>query len=584
MIRTALLGLGLLCTGLAAASAPELRLRSTEDGALLPARIALHVLDSAQAVTPALLADLPARAPQALLDAPGGRLQLDAAEPALLLAEAAGHHPLATVFEPGARGWTLWLRPLQPERDAPAQEGLLLEGYVRDADTLQAVAGAHLQLEPLGLRTRSGSDGHYRFEIDGAALPATPWLQLRVIASGHPLYEDPAIPATLGRVQRHVDLGAGPPPAHRHQGGPVQQAVPEPALPKALGGEPHQPPLSIRVGFADASCSQTCCTGSCSHVCVFDLETYVRRGLTHEWIASWTQQSLRAGAIAYRSYGAWHAYNPVAGRPFDLCSSACCQVSGGSVTSAGSQATAATAGLMLQRGERVFRAEYSAENNCLLGAQSCANVDLSCGNGFAGSPAAQWPCLADPVGSDRACFGHGRGMSQWGSQRWSLAPHGRLWPWISNHYYNANGSGAGLRTATLTRVLEISSATVQPNAVQPGASVQIQLQALNRAAENQARALIGASLRLGSGPFLSDPDNDAPRSLPPGSSPQQRSFRVPADAAPGSYALWVSLYLDADDNGLINSGDHAQHLLQIPDALQVLPALDRLFADGFEGG
>jgi peptidoglycan hydrolase-like amidase len=179
------------------------------------------------------------------------------------------------------------------------------------------------------------------------------------MAAGWPSQSDSAIPRLAGSVLRNIDLGSGPAPAHRHQTSIIQQ-LPEPRgeIPETRGGSSvDDPPLSIRVGFADASCSQTCCTGSCSHTCVFDLETYVRRGITHEWIGSWTQQSLRAGTIAYRSYAAWHAINPVAGRPFDLCSSACCQVSGGSVSNAGSLAARATAGLLLKRNEAVFRSE-----------------------------------------------------------------------------------------------------------------------------------------------------------------------------------------------------------------------------------
>src|SRR5262249_22253603 len=54
------------------------------------------------------------------------------------------------------------------------------------------------------------------------------------------------------------------------------------------------PPASIRVGF-------NCSCATCSTVEVMSLETYTKRGLNDEWIASWTPHSLRAGAIAYRS-------------------------------------------------------------------------------------------------------------------------------------------------------------------------------------------------------------------------------------------------------------------------------------------
>ncbi|MGD5980656.1 SpoIID/LytB domain-containing protein, partial [Xanthomonas citri pv. citri] len=57
-------------------------------------------------------------------------------------------------------------------------------------------------------------------------------------------------------------------------------------------------PSSIRVG--------TSCSGrSCSGVSVYSLEDYVAKGLDEEWIPSWHAQSLAAGAVAYRTYGAY---------------------------------------------------------------------------------------------------------------------------------------------------------------------------------------------------------------------------------------------------------------------------------------
>ena len=172
-----------------------------------------------------------------------------------------------------------------------------------------------------------------------------------------------------------------------------------------------EPPPSIRVGYA--ANGGLCCTGSCTQTQVFSLEQYVRRGLNDEWISSWGADALRAGAVAYRSYGAWHALHPASGA-FDLCSSACCQVNDSDTAPATDAAAAATSGLMLERDGALFRAEYSAENNAWDDpgdGLSCANSDLSCGDGSVGSPAAGWPCLGDLVAAGFGCFGHGRGMS-----------------------------------------------------------------------------------------------------------------------------------------------------------------------------
>jgi len=40
---------------------------------------------------------------------------------------------------------------------------------------------------------------------------------------------------------------------------------------------------------------------TCTSVQVYTLDTYVRLGLDDEWISSWNSNSLKAGAIAFRS-------------------------------------------------------------------------------------------------------------------------------------------------------------------------------------------------------------------------------------------------------------------------------------------
>jgi hypothetical protein len=343
------------------------------------------------------------------------------------------------------------------------------------------------------------------------------------------------------------------------------------------------PPATIRVGFSDAGFTTPCCGNSCPAVSVMSLETYVRRGLNDEWIASWNGESLRAGAIAYRSYGAWHVPNPRT-PAYDICSSACCQVNDPDTSASTNGAVAATAGILLERNAALFRSEYSAENNAWddpADGLDCANADLSCGNGAVGSPATNWPCLADSVALDRGCFGHGRGMSQWGTQRWATL-HARRWPWIVNHYYNddgnSSGAGSGLRTATMTSPLRIDAASV-PAQAQPGSTISIQVQASNLAAEAHA-VRMGASLfRSGTG-FVSDPANDVATSLDPGANIRSRPFALPAVLAPGVYDLWTSLYLDIDGNGAINSGDLALASDQRVGALLIGDGT--LFANGFE--
>jgi hypothetical protein len=200
-------------------------------------------------------------------------------------------------------------------------------------------------------------------------------------------------------------------------------------------------PSSIRVG--------TGCTGSsCTGVTVMSLETYVKRGLNDEWISSWQIESLRAGAVAYRSYGAYYVAHPIKSN-YDICSTTSCQVNDSDTATSTDQAANDTAGVVLSRdGSTIFRSEYSAENNAWDDPNdglSCTNTDRSCGNGYVGSPAAGWPCLADSVATNHGCFGHGRGMSQWGTQRWATS--GKGWRWITDHYFNANNNPSGMRSA-----------------------------------------------------------------------------------------------------------------------------------------
>ncbi|MGO1068254.1 SpoIID/LytB domain-containing protein [Lysobacter sp. CA199] len=201
-------------------------------------------------------------------------------------------------------------------------------------------------------------------------------------------------------------------------------------------------PSSIRVG--------TSCSGrSCSGVSVYSLEDYVGKGLDNEWVSGWHANSLAAGAVAYRTYGAYFVAHPISSR-YDICNTTSCQVFKSDSFSATVAAAKATKGVILSRdGKSAAFSEYSSENNAWDNTSdnlSCSNNDLSCGNGNNGSPRNNWPCLSDSVGKGKACFGHGRGMSQWGTQRWA-ANEGRDWKWITDHYFNGNNKPGGMRNA-----------------------------------------------------------------------------------------------------------------------------------------
>ncbi|MGI8908771.1 MAG: SpoIID/LytB domain-containing protein [Candidatus Sumerlaeaceae bacterium] len=181
-------------------------------------------------------------------------------------------------------------------------------------------------------------------------------------------------------------------------------------------------PSSIRVG-------RSCSCNSCSTVVTVSMETYTKRVLPQEWITSWHTESLKAGAIAIRSYGAYYVYHPISSS-YDICDTTCCQVYSTTQYASTDAAVDATAGVYLvDVNGNIARAEYSAENNDSAGRDGC-------GNCYTSNKPSDGVCLSDSVCCGYTQNGHGRGMCQWGSQRWALN-RGMGYAWIVDHYYAA---------------------------------------------------------------------------------------------------------------------------------------------------
>ncbi len=179
-------------------------------------------------------------------------------------------------------------------------------------------------------------------------------------------------------------------------------------------------PSSIRVG-------QNCQCNSCTSVLVMSLQVYTQKGLNDEWIASWEAESLKAGSLPYRTYGAYYVRRPISSN-YDISNTTCKQVWDDDMSSACYNAANNTYGQYLETaGGAIAFSEYSAENNCLN------SPDCNCGDGYSGN-GTDWPCIPDPVCAGHDRFGHGRGMCQWGSQRW--AQQGKTYDSIADHYYN----------------------------------------------------------------------------------------------------------------------------------------------------
>lgn len=173
-------------------------------------------------------------------------------------------------------------------------------------------------------------------------------------------------------------------------------------------GPVEVPPL-IRVWRRGLDGSRSSCEG---RVDVLDLEEYVRGVVPSEWMPAWNASALEAGAIAARTYAAfWVA----AGGRYD-----CADVDDTTWTQVyrdtrhprTDAAVEATLGAVAVRDGSLVFAEYSAEN---------------------GDPTAHG--VAEPHCRNRRVQGHGRGMCQWGTERWGR--DGKDAAWMVGHYYGA---------------------------------------------------------------------------------------------------------------------------------------------------
>ncbi|WP_363799119.1 SpoIID/LytB domain-containing protein [Lysobacter firmicutimachus] len=471
----------------------DIRVRDAVTGRALPAQLQLQ-RDGARAL-------------ELNAGAQGGRVASLAAGDYRLTVAAPGHEPLTLPLHVDAAPSlpiTVWLSPSAPSealdllalKAAACADCAVFSGHVYDRGDGAPVAGARVRSSQ-GEQALTDAAGYFELQArlpraqaaDREALPAD--IELRVAGAGYrsqrlsglPLLNDsrhlivdlePGAGVAVvdrrhvqARARERADRQRPVSAADRAQIDAVAAAQADAALDPArpasralaerLAAQAASVPVpsSIRVG--------TNCSGrSCSSVSVYAFEDYVGRGLDEEWIPSWDADSLAAGAVAYRSYAAYYVAHPVNSR-YDICASTSCQAFNADSVSATVAAATATRGVLLTRdGRTAAFSEYSAENNAWddpSDGLSCVNNDLSCGNGRNGSPRNNWPCLSDEVGRNRGCFGHGRGMSQWGTQRWA-ANQGRDWRWIANHYFNGNNQPGGMRNAFLANDGGVSGGTV----------------------------------------------------------------------------------------------------------------------------
>jgi MYXO-CTERM domain-containing protein len=168
------------------------------------------------------------------------------------------------------------------------------------------------------------------------------------------------------------------------------------------------PPPVLRVWRRAVDKSTDSCAGRVDHI---PIEEYVRGVVPYEWFPTWDAEALKAGAIAARTY-AWY-WQAKGGKYHcaDIDDTTASQVYRDGRKASTDAAVAATQGQAILKDGALLMSEYSAEN---------------------GDPTADG--IKEPYCTGQARNGHGRGLCQWGTQRWATIEH-RDALWMLAHYY-----------------------------------------------------------------------------------------------------------------------------------------------------
>lgn len=183
------------------------------------------------------------------------------------------------------------------------------------------------------------------------------------------------------------------------------RAALSPAAPRtpAASASNDIPPPTIRVFVTG---NRACDTSPSGEVRVVDFREYVKHVLPNEWMPGWRQESLRAGAMAAKSF-AWYYINRGGKWPglgADLMDNTCDQVYTPYASYASTDAAVdATWNYKITRDGGIHICQYWA------GAPGDGSKPSS-GSAYAGR------------------------MSQWGSEYW--AGQGKTWQWILDYYYD----------------------------------------------------------------------------------------------------------------------------------------------------
>lgn len=172
---------------------------------------------------------------------------------------------------------------------------------------------------------------------------------------------------------------------------------------QASTGSQTTPPGTIRVFVTGKTACDPKAEGQVRTV---DFKEYVKHVLPNEWIGGWPAESLRAGAMAVKSY-AWYQVNQGGKWPSlgaDLMDSTCDQVYNPAVSYASTdRAVDDTWNQRMTRNGYIHVASY-------------------------------WAGARDDGGKPAAGTAYAGRLSQYGSEYW--ARQGKTWDWILNYYYD----------------------------------------------------------------------------------------------------------------------------------------------------
>lgn len=440
-------------------------------------------------------------------------------------------------------------------------DATLITGYVTDGASGMPLAGVKISASGTGISSTTDSDGYFQLHLplslptgslifEKAGYSSQMRKNIELWPNGDWRYR---IRLSPGNGQETVNDGISEKDETEDCESCEEESNVEPESASAIEKKLQQAallPSVIRVG-------RNCPTKTtCSVVEIYSLQTYCKFVMPAEFWSCWGSlsggaNSLRAGAIAVRSYAVWHAYNPLT-LSYDICSTSTCQNFGDVQSGNPNQAVDFTERfVLLNTSNDVARSEYSAENN-----------DQGCGDGFTGT-GTSWPCISDPVCSAQTPNGHGRGLCQWGSIRWANGTriltsspcaqgdsHGsgsKTWEEIIAHYYPDYTLVEGAAAS-------IALFSVDPRAANQGQTVAMEYFVQ---AGPEMDVLLGASIRPSSGgDWIDDPANESPVSLNDGLNAVTRDFQIPANAPPGDYDVLISVRYDSDGSGSISSGDY----------------------------